>query len=260
MLTVQFEKVGIKDGDRVLDLGCGEGRHIHEAFAQGCEVGEVHAVGVDLGFEDLRKTQQGFWHAYGKPPAEDQRWSAVNGNALLLPFDDGTFDVVICSEVLEHIPDWLGVLDEINRVLKPGGTFVASVPRFWPEWIMWAMSTAYSQDVGGHIRIFKGQQLPNAVKRRGFQQFHTHGAHALHSPYWWLRTLFWETQETNFAVNAWKKLLEWDILKGPWLTRKAEQVLNPFMGKSVAYYFRKDVTDKRLAAPVEESGDLEQAA
>ncbi|MGB1088376.1 MAG: hypothetical protein ACPG06_08405, partial [Alphaproteobacteria bacterium] len=107
---------------------------------------------------------------------------------------------------------------------------------------------------------FKGGQLPNAVKRRGFQQFHTHGAHALHSPYWWLRTLFWETQETNPAVNAWKKLLEWDILKGPWLTRKAEQLLNPFMGKSVAYYFRKIVADKRLDAPLEQPSDLDKAA
>ncbi|MGB1088911.1 MAG: class I SAM-dependent methyltransferase, partial [Alphaproteobacteria bacterium] len=89
MLTVQFDKVSIKDGHRVLDLGCGEGRHTHEAFSRG----EVHAVGVDLGFEDLKKTQEGFWHAYGKPPAHHQRWSAVNGNALSLPFEDGTFDV-----------------------------------------------------------------------------------------------------------------------------------------------------------------------
>lgn len=239
MLTVRFDKVGIKDGDRVLDLGCGEGRHVHEAFAQGCAVGEVHAVGLDLGFKDLQKTQEGFWHAYGKPPAHHQRWSVINGNALGLPFEDGTFDVVICSEVLEHIPDYHSVLDEINRVLKPGGTFVATVPRHWPEWICWALSTAYSQDPGGHVRIFKGRQLPNAIERRGFARYFTHGAHALHSPYWWLRCLFWETQETNPLVNAYKKLLEWDILQGPWITRTAEKLLNPIMGKSVAHYFRK---------------------
>ncbi|CAE7205037.1 rebM [Symbiodinium microadriaticum] len=241
--------IDIQDGDRVLDLGCGPGRHLHAAFTKA----DCHVVGVDLGFDDLKQARDAFWDAYGTPPAEHQRWSVSVGNALTLPFPDGSFDKIICSEVLEHIPDYQGALDEINRILKPGGVFACSVPRYGPEWVCWALSQDYQQEPGGHVRIFRDTELQADIEKRGYSFFGKHWAHALHSPYWWLRCAVYDNQESSKLVAAYKKFLEWDLLEAPWVTRKLEEALNPVMGKSVAMYFRKD------AAAAEITEDLKQA-
>lgn len=235
MLTVKFEIIGLKDGERILDLGCGEGRHTHAMFA----AANCHAVGVDLGYADVHKTRQAFWDAYGVPPVEDQQWSVSVADALRLPFPDGSFDKVICSEVLEHIPDYEAALDEVFRILKPGGVFAASVPREGPEKICWALSEDYHNEPGGHVRIFTANGFKADIEKRGFTAYAKHWAHALHSPYWWLRCAFYDTQDTNKAVALYKRFLEWDLLEGPWLTRTLEKLLNPLIGKSVVFYYRK---------------------
>ena len=58
-----------------------------------------------------------------------------------LPFADASFDCVICSEVLEHIPEHEKALKELVRILKPQGTLVVSVPRYFSERICWFIST-----------------------------------------------------------------------------------------------------------------------
>ena len=163
-------------------------------------------------------------------------------NALSLPFADNTFDVVICSEVLEHIPDYQSALGEIERVLAPGGTFVASVPRAWPERICWAFSSAYHQVEGGHLRIFNAVSLRNEIEQRGFNYNRRHWAHALHAPFWWLKCMFWERQEQSKLIALYHRLLVWDLMEQPWLTRTLEKLLNPLMGKSVVMYFQKQET------------------
>src|SRR3546814_18600443 len=69
--------------------------------------------------------------------------TAVNGDALQLPFADSTFDRIIASEVLEHVSDDRQSLHEVFRVLKPGGTLAATVPSWLPEKICWALSDEY---------------------------------------------------------------------------------------------------------------------
>ena len=66
--------------------------------------------------------------------------------------------------------------------------------------------------------------------------------HALHSPYWWLRCAVGPTNDTNKAVVAYRKLLEWDITEAPVATRTADRVLNPVLGKSLVVYARKPET------------------
>jgi ubiquinone/menaquinone biosynthesis C-methylase UbiE len=232
--TVDFQHFSLAPGDRVLDLGCGEGRHVIAASLQP----GVEAVGVDLCLDDLITTRDKYRELsdYADSTAV---FALASANALALPFADDSFDRVICSEVLEHIPDYRGALREIERVLKPGGLFCASVPRSWPERLCWRLSDGYHKVRGGHLRIFDVGELRDQIEELGLRQYHRHWAHALHVPFWWLKCLFWDRQDSHPLVRLYHRFLVWDLMDRPWLTRGLERCLNPFMGKSVVMYFRK---------------------
>jgi len=236
LTTIDFRHLHLQSGQRVLDLGCGEGRHAISAWLEA----PVDTVGLDLSPADLR-TAAGRAAEF-QPPAASARGSLgwVQGSGLTLPFADASFDRVICAEVLEHIPDYHRVLGEIRRVLRPGGVLAVSVPRFFPEWLCWKLSDAYHQVPGGHIRIFRTASLTRAVEDQGLRRFHRHWAHSLHVPYWWLRCLFWDRGESAWPVRTYHRLLVWDLLRRPWLTRLLDGLLNPVMGKSVVLYFTRN--------------------
>lgn len=254
MQTVDRRFLPLAPGELVLDLGCGEGRHVIAVSA----VDGADAVGVDLSLEDLstaRTKLQEFRtlleeagtatgrEAAGETKSEDALCGLLAGNALQLPFADASFDVVICSEVLEHIPDYEPVLGEIFRILKPGGRLCVSVPRAWPERICWALSREYHEVPGGHVRIFSTASLRAEIEAQGVAFYKKHGAHALHSPYWWLQCLFWKRRESSWLVRQYHRLLVWDMMESPALTRSLERLLNPLLGKSVVMYFRKPAAE-----------------
>ncbi|MFV0276685.1 MAG: methyltransferase domain-containing protein [Parahaliea sp.] len=235
MQTVDFDFFRLPPGARVLDLGCGEGRHVISAYLEG----EVQSVGVDLALADLQATRDKF-QPFARDNDPGRSFGLAAATALALPFADGCFDRVICCEVLEHIPDYRGALAEIRRVLRPGGLLCLSVPRRWPERLCWALSRDYHLTPGGHLRIFRANELCREVEAPGFVRYHRHWAHALHSPYWWLRCLFWRTRDSNVLVRQYHRLLVWDMLQKPALTRTVERLLNPLLGKSVVLYFRRE--------------------
>lgn len=235
MLTVDFSRFPLAPGDRVLDLGCGAGRHAFECYRRG-----AHVVALDQNGEEVADVARWFaaMRQAGEAPAAATA-VAVRGDALRLPFPDDSFDRVIVSEVMEHIPDDHGLLAEMVRVLRPGGLIAVTVPRYGPEKVCWALSDAYHEVDGGHIRIYRADQLLERIREAGLEPYGTHHAHALHSPYWWIKCAVGVDNGEALPVRAYHKLLVWDIMRKPLATRLAEQALNPLIGKSFVAYATK---------------------
>lgn len=237
MQTIDVNMLGLKDGDCALDLGCGEGRHLHAMYYHA----NCHVVGVDINVGNLGKTRAGFATFPDLNPHTERAFSLSAGTALALPFADASFDKIICSEVLEHIPDYHQALAEIGRVLKPHGTLAISVPRYGPERICWALSADYHNEPGGHIRIFRTSSLKRAIEARGLHFFHRHWAHGLHSPYWWLKCIIGVKRTDAKLVTLYHRFLVWDMMQRPRLTRILEAITAPLIGKSIVLYFSKKI-------------------
>jgi len=234
---VDFDRLGIGDGTKVIDVGCGAGRHSFEAYRRGADV-----VAFDQDATELSNVDTMFraMAAAGDVPPSAHAETVV-GDALALPYPDRTFDCVIASEILEHVPADNKVIDELIRVLKVGGRLAVTVPRWLPERLCWLLSDDYHSNEGGHIRIYRANRLRAKIAGRGMTFTHTHHSHALHAPFWWLKCLVGVDNSEHPAVVAYHKMLVWDMMQRPRMTRLAESTLNPLIGKSVALYFEKPV-------------------
>ena len=250
MLTVDYDLLDLRPGMTVLDLGCGEGRHAFEALRRGASV-----VAVDWGVSEVATTKK--WlgaiaeagEAGRAGDGEAARYEVVRGDLLALPFPDASVDRVIASEVLEHIPDDVTAMAEIFRVLRPGGRVAVTVPRYGPERICWALSDEYHANEGGHIRIYTAPVVRTRLASVGLTPGAGHHAHALHAPFWWLKCAV-GVDKDNAAVRAYHRLLVWDLMQRPWLTRAAERLLDPVLGKSFVVYADKPAVAAAPAVPI----------
>jgi SAM-dependent methyltransferase len=242
VLTVDYDLLDLRPGMTVLDLGCGEGRHAFEAYRRGARV-----VAVDLGLSEVETTKRwlGAIAEAGEAPA-GARYEVVRGDLLHLPVPDASVDRVIASEVLEHVRDDARAMAEITRVLRPGGRVAVTVPRFGPERICWALSDAYHANEGGHIRIYRGDALRARLSVAGLVPGRQHHAHALHAPFWWLKCAV-GVERDAVVVRAYHRLLVWDLTRRPWLTRTAERLLDPLIGKSLVVYADKPAVPREAA-------------
>ncbi len=233
MLTFNLNKYELNDNGIMLDVGCGEGRHI---FGVMQDYPQMKCVGLDMDNASLNKAEEGYQYFESISNAGAE---FIKGSAYSLPFPDESIDLIVCSEVLEHLHEYNDAVDEIHRVLKPGGKFYASVPASWPEKVCWSLSKNYQNQPGGHLRIFNQLELVSEIKESGFKFLSSEKFHSIHSPYWWLRCLFWKSQDSNFLVNLYKRMLERHILKKPFFLNLLDKALNPLMGKSFSMYFEK---------------------
>jgi len=245
VLTADYDRLGLRPGDRLLDLGCGFGRHAFEALRRGARV-----VACDMALPELEQvaaTATAMKEAGEIAPTLS--CTSVAGDGTKLPFTDSSFDRIIASEVMEHVPDDNAALDEFIRVLRPGGTIAITVPAELPEKICWRLSDEYyaPKSEGGHVRIYKEAELRQKMKSAGLIPGGSHRAHALHSPYWWLRCAVGPRNDTNAAVKAYTKFLEWDIMSAPTVTRLTEKALNPVLGKSLIVYATKPIRRSVMA-------------
>ena len=243
--TIDQQYLGLQPQDLLLDLGCGEGRH---TISLG--LGEsITAVGLDLSARDLRTASLRLADFTFTDADDHLPVCFTQGTGDRLPFRDNAFSQVVCSEVLEHIPDYVAFLREIKRVIRPGGVLAVSVPAAFPEWVCWKLSDAYHEVEGGHVRIFSASELNQAIEGLNFKRYKTHRAHALHVPYWWLKCLLWRSDPQHPIVQLYHRFLVWDLMQKPWISRGLERLLNPILGKSIVMYYTVTDPDPKPTEP-----------
>jgi len=256
VLTVDFGKFPIAPGHRVLDLGCGAGRHAFEAYRRG-----AHIVAADLDLGELAPVSGMFAAMSAEGEAgPSAAAAAAAADATRLPFPDGAFDRVVAAEILEHVPADSRALAEIARVLRPGGIAAVTVPSWLPERVCWALSREYHEVPGGHVRIFTRAELTDKLEWAGLEVTGSHHAHGLHSPYWWLKCAVGVHDDKHPVVRGYHRMLVWDIMRRPALTRVTEAALNPLIGKSLVIYAKKPIIPNGAVVPPAGSPLAEDAA
>ena len=271
MLTVDFDRLDLRPGMRLLDLGCGQGRHAFEGLRRGARVvaldrnagdcKDTAAAMAETGNRPAspagapasptptsRATSRGFrgWlpRESSAPPAGDlvgsagPRGWAVNGDGVALPFADGSFDRVIAAEILEHVDDDRAAMAELVRVLRPGGRLAATVPRWFPEKVCWALDEGYHAPAvpGGHVRIYRRSELTARLRDAGLRVLGSHHAHSLHAPYWWLKCAVGVGNDDHPAVRRYHGFLVGEIFRPRPAVTRLERALNPVIGKSLVVY------------------------
>ena len=234
MLTIDFDLIPLRGGERVLDLGCGPGRHSWYV----CKLDHCKVYAVDYDLESLQKAK----YMLGMMDADDETrgtWTVMQGNAMSLPFGDGVFDKIVCSEVLEHVLDDEQAVRELYRVLSDDGELAVSVPSYLPETLFWKISEAYHTNPGGHIRIYRHRQLVDLFRRNNFSVYAVGHKHAFHSLYWLLRCLFGVRNEKALVPALYHKFLAWQIDKDSGIVSRVERFFDRFLAKSLVIYLRK---------------------
>jgi hypothetical protein len=111
-----------------------------------------------------------------------------------------------------------------------------TVPSRFPERVCWALDRRYHETPGGHIRIYRRHELQAKLARAGLVVRDAHRAHALHSPYWWLRCAVGVAREDARLVRRYRAVLEHQILQGSRLLDGLDRALDPVLGKSLVVY------------------------
>ena len=236
MITVDFKQLKISPGDSILDIGCGTGRHTSAVL----QFKKITVIGADTNINDLCEARDRIQLQQKLGEHGGGSWGLTAADITALPFNNAAFDLVICSEVLEHIiRDDLAV-GELIRVLKPGHCLIVSVPRYMPERICWALSKDYTASEGGHIRIYRKGKLIRYLEGFGTKRRAVHYAHSLHTPYWWLKCLVGPNRKNAAPVNLYHRFLTWEIMNKPKLIGWLDKLLNPILGKSLVVYFIKN--------------------
>ena len=141
----------IPAGSSFLDVGCGAGYSLMKAYSElGCDV-----KGIDPapGAHGVGRFTEGLW----------KERPIIQGSAEALPFEDGVFDVVYSSHVLEHVESETQAINEMKRVLKPGGVLIIGMPTAAMSWVALFSSWFFTT----HISLY------HFIKSVGKKDMHT---------------------------------------------------------------------------------------
>ena len=230
LLTVDLARLDVGPGQLLLDAGCGERRHCFGALERGARV-----VGLDLDREALRRAAGALRYR-----ASELRslGGMLQGDAFRLPFADATFDRVICAEVMEHVHDYRSAARELARVTRPGGRVAVTIPTATSEQLYLRLGDDYFESPGGHIRIFRPRDLARGLAAAGLETEGVGFAHALHTPYWMLRSAVGLPRADAFALVRAYRLFLIRATTSPLMAR-FERLLNFVCPKSLILYARK---------------------
>ena len=231
METFNFNSLNLKKIKKVIDVGCGNGRHLKSL---GFKLTDAEIIGIDQSVPEIIKLNEEFTDRTCK---NNNTYRFITGDIREMDISDNSQDLVVCSEVLEHVPNFDAVLKECYRILKPGSVMLVSVPAYFPESLCWKYSKEYKQTPGGHIRIFKKNFLKERFKALNLKLFRHHREHAFHSIYWILKAR--NNMEENDFLKSFHNLLVRQMFGQAKLSLALEKLLNPFFGKSECFYLRK---------------------
>jgi len=231
MLTLDFNLFDLKKGHRVLDAGCGGGRHTFRALMDPCDV-----WATDLSTAELKNVKLGLWDRNNQGFIKG-RCLPFKSDIFRLPFPDGFFDRVIVAEVMEHLHEDTRALAELVRVLKPGGKIAVTVPTCFTERLYLSLCDEYFHTPGGHVRIYHPHELAWKITAQRLKIYAVSFAHALHTPYWMLRCIFGLHDQTAL-IPKWYHWLLVKFTVSPTMT-KVENFLNHFFPKSIVFYATK---------------------
>ena len=227
MLTVDFDQLGVKEGDIVLDAGCGFGRHSMEYMRRGAKV-----MALDMDIPSLEKTR--FSMAAMAKEQGHGEFLAHSGDALNMPFKDETFDRVICSEVMEHVDDTQKACSELSRILKKNGHIAITVPTTFSEVLYFLLSYEYFTSPGGHVRIFTPKGLAKLMRENGLEVYGIGYKHSFHTIWWNIRNIVGLHNDKHPLTKGYHKFLELGLYSNR--MRKIEKFFNWFFPKSVVIY------------------------
>ena len=155
----------------LLDVGCGRG--LLSNFTKHREY-----VGLDISLDQLKSSM---WLGSGK-------YYRVNASAVLLPFRDNVFELVVCTEVIEHLPRKFteACISEVYRILKKGGTAVFSTPNI--AYLYNRLRFLFKGELMGfeheeHVQFFNYGRLRSMLEKAGFREIRRHGFDVIMEPY-----------------------------------------------------------------------------
>ena len=143
----------VRPGDRVLDVGCGTGDFTAAMARAGAD-----AIGVDVAEAALRR-------ARSRHPGVEFRLVPLDGP---LPFEDGSFELVWASEVIEHVADTARWLSEVRRVLAPGGRLLVTTPSHGRLRVAVGGVERFSEPLGDHLHLYTKRSLGSLLGEFGF--------------------------------------------------------------------------------------------
>lgn len=232
--SIDPDLMDIGPEDHVIDLGCGTGRHVLELSKIPSNI-----IGADISRDDIRAGRYLLEIMRRRDEVQARvHWLQTAGERL--PFKDGAFDRVICTETLEHVDDETVLARELARVLKPGGILAISVPDEYSEKIFWKLSTNYRTHAGGHVRIFKRPEIVNLMRIAGLQPYAVRYRHSLETAYWLSHIAFWSDWGKQGPItSAFRKILDSQRARGSKIITALDDIGNRALPKSIVVYSRK---------------------